>query len=49
VAESVKILVFSGQAGVPEILESGQKRGSAFQVAAKPIHSLKLLQQLKGL
>lgn len=46
---AAKVLLFSGQAGVSDILESGKARGFTFQVIAKPIHPLKLLQQLKDL
>jgi CheY-like chemotaxis protein len=44
-----KILLFSGQVGISEILEAGQKRGYAFDLIAKPIHPLKLIEQLKKL
>jgi CheY-like chemotaxis protein len=46
---STKILLFSGQAGITEILESGKRRGFTFPVIAKPLHPLKLVQQLKEL
>lgn len=46
---TAKILLFSGQAGISEILESGRQRGFTFQVIAKPIHPLKLIQQLQEL
>jgi len=46
---AAKILLFSGQAGISGILESGKERGFNFPVVAKPIHPLKLLQQLKEL
>lgn len=46
---AVKILLFSGQVGISEILESGQKRGLAFELIAKPIHPLKLIEQLTKL
>ncbi|HEY2470193.1 MAG TPA: response regulator [Terracidiphilus sp.] len=45
----IKILLFSTQVGISEILESGQKRGFTFQLIAKPIHPLKLIEQLKML
>jgi CheY-like chemotaxis protein len=48
-SSSVKILLFSGQAGISDILESGKQRGFTFDVIAKPIHPLQLLQQLKEL
>jgi hypothetical protein len=40
---------FSEQAGISEILESGKQRGLTFDVIAKPIHPLQLLQQPKKL
>jgi len=46
---AVKILLFSGQVGISEILEAGQKRGLAFELIAKPIHPIKLLEQLRKL
>jgi CheY-like chemotaxis protein len=46
---AAKILLFSGQAGISEILQEGEKRGFNFKVIAKPLHPLKLLQQLKEL
>lgn len=45
----IKILLFSGQAGISEILETGQNRGFTFQLIPKPIHPLKLIEQLKTL
>lgn len=45
----IKILLFSGQAGISEILETGRKRGFTFQLIPKPIHPLKLIDQLKTL
>ena len=48
-APAIKILLFSGQVGISEILDAGQKRGFTFQLIAKPIHPLKLIEQLKKL
>lgn len=45
----IKILLFSGQVGISEILEAGQKRGYSFPLLGKPIHPLKLVERLKGL
>ena len=44
-----KILLFSGQAGISEILEAGKKRGFTFDLVSKPIHPLKLVEMLKQL
>ncbi|HTV81481.1 MAG TPA: response regulator [Acidobacteriaceae bacterium] len=41
------ILLFSGQAGISEILLEGQRRGYEFELIAKPIHPLKLIERLK--
>jgi CheY-like chemotaxis protein len=43
-----RILLFSGQAGISEILLSGQQQGLDFELIAKPIHPLKLIQTLKN-
>lgn len=44
---AVKILLFSGQAGISEILLDGQRRGYEFELLAKPVHPLKLVERLK--
>ncbi len=43
-----RILLFSGQAGISEILLSGRNQGFDFDLVAKPIHPLKLIEKLKG-
>ena len=45
---SARILLFSGQAGISEILLEGQKQGFEFELIAKPVHPLKLIERLKG-
>jgi CheY-like chemotaxis protein len=42
-----RIVLFSGQAGISEILLDGQRRGLKFELIAKPIHPLKLIDRLK--
>jgi CheY-like chemotaxis protein len=42
----IRILLFSGQAGISDILLDGQKRGYEFELIAKPIHPLKLIERL---
>jgi CheY-like chemotaxis protein len=42
-----KILLFSGQAGISDIVAEGQRRGFEFEMIAKPIHPLKLIERLK--
>ena len=44
---AAKIVLFSGQAGISDILQSGQQHGLQFELIAKPIHPLKLIQRLK--
>ena len=43
---AVKIFLFSGQAGISEILQEGQRQGYDFELIAKPIHPLKLIERL---
>lgn len=45
---SARILLFSGQAGISNILLDGQKQGFEFELVAKPIHPSKLIELLKG-
>jgi CheY-like chemotaxis protein len=44
---AARILLFSGQAGISDILLNGQRQGFEFELIAKPIHPLKLIQRLK--
>lgn len=41
------ILLFSGQAGISEILNEGQRKGYQFELIAKPIHPMRLIERLK--
>jgi CheY-like chemotaxis protein len=41
-----KILLFSGQAGVSNILREGEEKGYVFDLVAKPIHPENLVQHL---
>jgi CheY-like chemotaxis protein len=43
-----RILLFSGQAGISEILLAGHRQGFEFELIAKPIHPLKLIERLKA-
>lgn len=45
---AAKILLFSGQAGISEILLEGKKKGYEFEVLPKPIHPLKLIERIKA-
>jgi CheY-like chemotaxis protein len=44
---ATKILLFSGQAGVSNIVREGEEKGYVFDVVAKPIHPEKLMEHLK--
>jgi CheY-like chemotaxis protein len=44
-----KILLFSGQAGVTNILEESKAKGFEFPLLAKPIHPSKLIERLQNL
>jgi CheY-like chemotaxis protein len=41
------ILLFSGQAGISEILEDGNRQGYQFELIAKPIHPMRLIERLQ--
>lgn len=41
------VLLFSGQAGISEILDEGHRQGYEFELIAKPVHPLKLIERLK--
>lgn len=45
---AARILLFSGQTGISEILQDAQKRGFEFELIAKPIHPLELIERLKN-
>jgi CheY-like chemotaxis protein len=44
---STKIVLFSGQAGISDILREGEEKGYIFDLVAKPIHPEKLIEHLK--
>jgi CheY-like chemotaxis protein len=46
---TTKILLFSGQAGISEILEQSKAKGFEFPLLAKPVHPYKLIEGLKDL
>jgi len=48
-APRAKILLFSGQAGISEILREGRDHGYNFELIAKPIHPTKLIERLQQL
>jgi PleD family two-component response regulator len=41
------ILLFSGQAGISEIIEEGSSQGYQFELIAKPIHPMRLIERLR--
>jgi CheY-like chemotaxis protein len=43
------VLLISGQAGTIDLLEKARNEGHSFDLIAKPIHPLKLIEQLKRL
>ncbi len=43
-----RITLFSGQAGISEILLEGQRKGFEFELLAKPMHPLKVIEHLKA-
>ena len=45
---STRITLFSGQAGIADILLDGQRQGFEFDLLAKPVHPLKIIEHLKG-
>lgn len=44
-----QVLLISGQAGTIDLLEKARSEGHGFDLIAKPIHPLKLIEQLKKL
>lgn len=44
---ATKILLFSGQAGISDILHQGEEKGYVFDLVAKPVHPEKLIERLK--
>lgn len=46
---ATKVLLFSGQAGISEILEQSKAKGFEFPLLAKPVHPAKLIESLRNL
>ena len=44
---TTRVVLFSGQAGISDILLEGQKKGFEFELIAKPMHPLKIIEHLK--
>lgn len=47
ICPQAKILLFSGQAGISDIVHEGKRKGFEFELIAKPIHPLKLIERIK--
>jgi CheY-like chemotaxis protein len=45
---STQIMLFSGQAGISDLLLDGQRLGFEFELIAKPLHPLKVIEHLWG-
>jgi DNA-binding response OmpR family regulator len=43
-----RILLFSGQAATSDMLNQTRSRGYEFEILAKPVHPLELLERLRG-
>jgi hypothetical protein len=46
---ALRILLFSGQAGIANILEKSRQMGFEFPLLAKPVHPMNLVESLKAL
>jgi CheY-like chemotaxis protein len=46
---ATKILLFSGQAGIIDIVQESRLQGYEFPLLAKPVHPLRLIERLKNL
>lgn len=45
---AARILLFSGQVGISDILCEAKRQGLVFELLAKPVHPMKLIALLKG-
>ena len=45
---ATRVLLFSGEAEITEILLQGRDQGYEFEVVAKPVHPLKLIERLQN-
>lgn len=48
ISPATKILLFSGQAGIFDILEASKARGFEFPLLAKPVHPTRLIEALRN-
>lgn len=44
---ATRILLFSGQAGISQTLLQGHEQGYEFELVAKPVHPIKLIERLQ--
>jgi hypothetical protein len=44
---TTRILLFSGQAGISDALLQGHEQGYDFELVAKPVHPIKLIERLQ--
>ena len=44
---AARVVLFSGQTGITEILLQGRDQGYEFELVAKPVHPLKLIERLR--
>jgi len=44
---TTRVFLFSGQAGISETLLQGREQGYEFELVAKPIHPMKLIEHLR--
>lgn len=44
----VQVVLFSGQAGISDLIEESHSKGYNFPLLAKPVHPLRLIEALKG-
>lgn len=44
-----RLVLFSGHAGTQELMEEAAKRGNMFEILAKPVHPLFMLDYVSGL
>jgi CheY-like chemotaxis protein len=45
---ATRIFLFSGQAGISEVLLHGHQQGYDFELVAKPVHPTKLIERLRS-
>lgn len=46
---NTEVVLFSGQAGITDLLENGHNHGYSFELIAKPVHPERILERIKKL